>query len=344
MVVASADSATSKHQMVDPAWLALTDEAVIEPDLPIVDTHHHAWDLPAGRYLFDDLVQDFGSGHRIDATVYVQCYSMYRADGPAEMKPVGETEFINGYAAMSASGKYGATRIAAGIVSSADILLGGRIDAVLDAHQAVAGARFKGIRPTTAWHEDAGLRAIEVAPGVMGNAQARAAIGRIAVRGLSLDLWNFFTQADEVADLCRAFPDLTVIVDHCGGPIGIGPYADRQEEGFAAWKGMIARIADCPNAVVKLGGLGMRYAGFGFNQWPAPPSSDDLVAAWGPHLRHCIDSFGPDRCLFESNFPMDKASCSYRVIWNAFKKLTRDFSAAERAAMFSGTARRVYRL
>ncbi len=316
----------------------------MEPELPIVDPHHHLWNLPTNRYLLDEALDDFTSGHRVTQTVHVQCRSMYRADGKEEMKPIGETEFVNGIAAQSASGEYGSVRVAAGIVGTTDLLLGKQVEPVLDAHMRAADPRFKGIRPSVVWHADSRVRPLDIPSRILLDSRARDAIACVEKRGLSLDLWAFFTQLDEVLDVCRAFPHLTVVVNHLGGPIGIGPYENRQEEVFLEWSTRLRRLADCENIVIKIGGLGMRYAGFRFNQEVMPPSSDRLVDDWKHYVHECIDIFGTERCMFESNFPVDRGMFSYQVLWNAFKKLTTNYSKGERDDLFSGTAKRTYRL
>lgn len=337
-------AATKAHIKADPAWLATRKEAIVEPDLQIIDPHHHLLDMPGKRYLFDDALADFQSGHNIVASVHVQSHSMYRADGPHEMKPIGETEFANGIAAQSASGLYGPGRMCAGIVGSADLLMGSRVEPVLEAHLRAGGSRFKGIRPTLAWHESTQVRALDIQPHILMQAQAREAIACIDRMKLSLDVWVFFTQLDEVVDVCRAFPGLTVIVNHTGGPVGIGPYAGQREAVFAEWLQRIDALAKCPNAFIKLGGQAMRYSGFAFNELPVAPSSDLLAEKWAPYFEACVEKFGASRCMFESNFPIDKGMCSYHVLWNAFKKISKGWSPSERADLFKGSAARAYRL
>lgn len=337
-------AALKAHIGVNHEWLAKRNEEIVEPELKIVDSHHHVWDMPSNRYLFDDLLADFNSGHRIVASVHVQCHSMYRADGPAEMRPVGETEFVNGIAAQSASGQYGPAKVCAGIIGTADLMLGGRAQPVLEAHMAAGGGRFRGIRPTLAWHESPQVRALDIPPSILMQKEAREAIACLSKLNLTLDAWLFFTQLDELLDVCRSFPDLKVIIDHCGGPVGIGPYEGRQDEVFAVWVEKLAALARCPNTRIKLGGQGMRYAGFQLNTLPAPPTSDLLVEKWRPHMEACIEVFGPDRCMFESNFPVDRGMCNYHVLWNAFKKMTRHYSASEREHLFSRTAADTYNL
>ena len=327
------------------AWLAQGSEAVIEPDLPIIDPHHHLWDRKQ-RYLLDEILSDINSGHDVRATVYLQCRSMYRADATPEMAPVGETEFVNGIAAMSASGAYGTARVCAGIVGFADLTLGAAARLVLEQHVAVAPDRFRGVRHSSTWHEDTSLLSSPVRPprGLLLQTRFREGFALLAPLGLSFDVWQFFTQLDDLVDLARAFPETTIVLDHLGGLLGIGPYEGKRQETFAAWRLAIARAAECPNISLKLGGLGMHTLGFGFETKPLPPTSEELATAWKPYLDAGIEAFGPDRCMFESNFPVDKTTCSYNTLWNAFKRVSAGYSSDERTALFSGTAARVYRL
>jgi len=320
-------------------------EEILEPERPICDPHHHLWDHPGRRYLIDELLADTGSGHNVVATVFVECMSMYRASGPPEMRPVGETEFVNGVAAMSASGGFGATRVASGIVSFADLALGDRVGAVLDRHLA-ASPRFRGIRHAAGWDASDQIRNSHTnpPPGLYADPRFRRGFAELAPRGLSFDAWLYHPQLPELTDLAKAFPDTTIILDHFGGPLGIGPYAGRRAEVFAAWKGAIRALADCPNVVVKLGGLVMPLNGFGFHKREQPIGSVELAEATRDWYLHTIECFGVERCMFESNFPVDKVSVSYRVLWNSFKRITAGFSVAERSALFHDTAVRVYRL
>ena len=330
---------------VRPEWLALHREEIVEPELPIVDPHHHLWDRPGDPYLLPQLLDDTGSGHNIVATLFVECRAMYRAEGPAPLRSLGETEFVNGVAAMSASGKYGATRACAGIVGNVDLRLGAAAREALEAHMRAAGERFRGIRNGSAWHKD-GIKATSAnpPPGLLLDAKFREGFAELAPLGLSFDGWLLHTQIGEFLDLARAFPGTTMILDHVGGPIGIGPYAGRRQEVFAEWSASIRELARCANVSVKLGGLAMHVGGFGFQLHPQPPSSEALAAAWKPYIETCIAAFGPERCMFESNFPVDKGMCSYAVLWNAFKHITAGASAAEKRALYSGTAARIYRM
>jgi L-fuconolactonase len=331
--------------MDQQTWLAQVEEDIIEPDLPICDPHHHLWDHPDSRYLLDELLADTGSGHNVVSTVFMECASMYNADAPEALKPVGETEFVNGIAAMSASGAYGATRACLGIVGFADLCLGAAVGEVLDA-QAAASPRFRGIRHASGWDVSADVRNSHTQPvqHLLADMKFREGFAELGKRGMSFDGWMYHTQIHELTDLARAFPDTTIIFDHFGGPLGIGPYAGKREAIFDAWRGAVADLAECPNVVAKLGGLVMPVNGFDFHKADRPATSEALATATRDYYLHAIDRFGVDRCMFESNFPVDRASCSYHVLWNSFKRITADFSAADKAAAYHDTAVRTYRL
>jgi L-fuconolactonase len=330
-------------------WLDQVQEAALEPDLPIIDPHHHLWDYPKvenGRYLLDELLADINTGHNVVATVFVECGSMFRADGPEALRPVGETEFVQGIAAMSASGVYGKTRVAAGIVGFADLLLGARVREVMEAHIAASPNRFRGIRHAVSWHESPDIRNAHSKPpqGLLLHKTFREGFAQLAPLGLSFDAWLFHTQIDELTDLARAFLDTTIVFDHFGGPLGIGPYAGKADEVFNTWCKSVDELARCPNVVAKLGGINMTLNGFAWNKREKPPTSQQLADATQRYYLHAIEQFGPTRCMFESNLPMDKLSCSYAVLWNSFKRIAANFSAAEKAALFHDTAARVYRI
>jgi predicted TIM-barrel fold metal-dependent hydrolase len=330
----------------DPAWLAQRQEEIIEPGLEIVDPHHHLWDRPGHRFLIDQLLADTGSGHNITQTVFIECGSMYRVDGPVEMKPVGETEFVNGTAAMSASGQYGPTRLCRGIVGHADLRLGDAVARVLEAQITAGDGRFRGIRHSVTWDTSDVLSRgrTNSLKGQMYDSAWRAGFARLAPLNLTFEAWLYHPQLADLADLARAFPQTTIILNHVGGPVGIGPYKDKKAETFAQWKGGITEVAKSPNVVVKLGGLGMTFGMFDFYAREKPPSSTELETAYRPYIETCIAAFGVDRGMFESNFPPDGASSSYPILWNAFKRLAAGYSASEKTMLFSETARRVYRL
>jgi predicted TIM-barrel fold metal-dependent hydrolase len=331
-------------------WLDLTAEEPLEPALPICDPHHHLWDQVTGRvaprYLLDEILEDVGSGHTIVSTVFIECGAMYRRGAAEALRPVGETEFVNGIAAMSASGLYGPTRLAAGIVGTADLRLGKAVGDVLDAQIAAGGGRFRGIRRSAARDDDPAVPRHRTAPpaGLFGQADFRAGFAELAPRGLTFEAWCYHPQIPEVTALARAFPDTTIILNHFGGPIGVGSYAGRKREVYAGWQTAIAELATCPNVVAKLGGINMEVNGFGWHERPRPPSSQELAEATRPYYEFTIEKFGPRRCMFESNFPVDAVTCSYTVLWNSFKRLTAGHSAADKAALFHDTAARVYRL
>ncbi len=329
-----------------PEWLALRQEAIIDPARPIVDPHHHLWDRDGQRYLIEEISADIGSGHNVIATVYVEARSMYRAHGPEALRPVGEVEFANGAAAMSASGGYGPAAVCAGIVGHVNLLLGDGARSVLEAEIAAGGGRFRGIRHSSAWDADADVAGMYATrpKGLLLDSTFRRGFACLAPLGLSFDAWLFHPQIGELTDLARAFPDTRIVLDHCGGPAGIGSYANRREEIFPDWRRSILEIARCPNVSVKLGGLGMRLLGHDFHERPLPPSSEQLAAAWRAYIETCIEAFGPARAMFESNFPPDKGQCSYQVIFNAFKRLVAPCSEAEKTALFSKTATDFYRL
>jgi predicted TIM-barrel fold metal-dependent hydrolase len=328
-------------------WIDRTREEPLEPELPIIDPHHHLWDRRGNRYRLDELLADI-DGMNVRQTVFVECSSMYRAGGPEEFRVVGETEWVQGIAAQSASGGFGETRVAAGIVGSADLRLGDRVAPVLEAQIAASPQRFRGIRHRAAW---AAPDVIPNQPATAGtppqlllDADFRKGFALLRTYGLTFEAWLYHTQISDLVDLAKAFPDTTIIFNHLGGPLGVGTFAGKHAEYFPQWKRDIAAVAAYPNVVMKVGGIQMVVNGFGWNEREKPPTSDDLIEVNRPWYLHAIEQFGPSRCMFESNFPVDRLSCSYTVLWNQFKKLTRDFSKEERAAMFHDTAKRVYRL
>lgn len=327
-----------------PEWLKQTVETPLDPALPICDPHHHFWDRPEERYLMEELLRDVRSGHTIVSTVFIECREMWRKGGPEEMRPIGETEFVEGI--VGPKGKHGDTAVAAGIVGFADLTLGAAVAPVIEAHLAASPNRFRGIRYSCTWDASPAVKTATpgIPPGVMLDSNFRAGLACLKRSGLSFEAWLYHPQLPELASLARAVPDVPMILNHVGGLLGVGPYAGKRDEVFQIWKRGIAEVASCPNVVVKLGGLGMVRCGFDWHTRPAPPSSTELVDATAPYYLFCIEKFGPNRCMFESNFPVDKVSFSYGVLWNAFKRMTQSFSPAERAALFHDTAARVYRL
>lgn len=342
-------------------------EPILEPDLPIIDPHHHLWDRTAAvlaqmpspdhpfaavirrvpRYLLDELLADLRSGHNVRATVFLECGAMYRASGPASLKCIGETEFVNGIAAMSASGIYGEVRACAGIVGHADLRLGDAVEDVLRAHIHAGNGRFRGIRHSASCDADPGVLgplSDRNPPGLYRDAAFRSGFKWLHRLGLSFDAWLLEPQLPDLIDLTQSFPDTQIVLDHVGTPLGIASYAGKRDARFSIWRDNIRALAKSQNVSVKLGGLAMPFCGFAsFDAEPLAPSIQ-LAEEWRPYVETCIEAFGADRCMFESNFPVDSGSCTYPVLWNALKRISARYSPAEKTALFSGTAARVYRI
>jgi predicted TIM-barrel fold metal-dependent hydrolase len=345
-------------------------ETILEPDLPIVDPHHHVWHLPDAlldgldqlqgkdgtdiarmyrlhrRYLIDELTADLNSGHNIRATVFADAHTMYRASGPAELKSLGEIEFVTGFSAMAESGIFGDTRFCAGIIGSVDLTLGDRVADILPLHIQMAGGRYRGIRPPALLANDrlASIKGVLGQPHVLMDPRFLEGARHLAPLGLSLDLLVFVNQLPEVMHVARALPDTRIVLNHTGGPIGIGPYAENREEHFADWRAKMKEMAACENVVVKVGGLGMPLCGFPTSALVERAGSEALARDWAPHIETAIELFGAERCMFESNFPIDGVTARYPSIWNAFKRVVRAYSADEKSALFARTAARTYRI
>jgi len=329
----------------NPAWLASTREEVIDPALPIVDPHHHLWIENGVPYLLDELLDDLNDGHRVLATVFVQAHYGYRTSGPAHLAPVGETEKVAAMA-RDARARRARTEVAAGIVAHADLLLGEAVDEVLIAHRLAADGRLRGIRHSVSRDElfPNGIVLHPAPAGLLADSRYRAGLRRLIDHGLLYEAMLYHRQLPELTALATALPDLDIVLDHIGCIIGVGPYEGRERESFDEWLRDMRDLSRRPNVRVKIGGFGMIICGPRWHERAAPPSSIELADAWRPYVESCIDLFGPERCMFESNFPVDKAMYSYRTLWNAFKRLTAGASAGERTALFSGTAARTYRL
>jgi L-fuconolactonase len=311
-------------------------EETLDPDLLICDPHHHLWNRPGSRYMVEELRADTDSGHRVLRTVFVECQSGYRTAGPEPFRPVGETDFV---VAADPDG------FIAGVVGFAD-LRAPEVEDVLAAHVEAGAGRFRGIRHASAWDPSPDIRPSHTSPppGLLGDPAFRSGFAALGRAGLSYDAWLYHPQINELTDLARAHPDVPIILDHLGGPLGIGPYGGRRDEMLKDWRLAMRDLARCPNVVIKLGGIGMPIFGMRWHHQPGGTTSEELAAAWGGEIRWCVEQFGVDRCMFESNFPVDKASCSYAVLWNAFKRITVHASPSEKAALFHDTATRTYRL
>jgi len=335
---------------LNDTWLAQVREEPIEPELPICDCHHHLWGrrehTPSPRYLLPDFLADIEVGHNIVSTVFVDSNAMYRAGGSRAMAPVGEIEFANGVAAMAASGLYGETRVAAGIIGHADMRLGEKAGAVLDAMIRAAPGRFRGIRHAAAFDEDDALPVHRDAPRahLLLDETFCKGVAEVAKRGLIYECYLWHKQLDELTDLARAFPDLKIVVNHCGGPLGAESYQGKRDEVTAAWRKSLAELAKCENVVVKLGGVNMLVTGHGWEKRETPPTSDEMLAAAGPYIDYAIECFGTDRGMFESNYPAERHTCGYGPLWNFLKKSVKGFSAGEKAKLFHDNAARFYRL
>ena len=329
--------------MAEPENQQTAAEAPLEPGLPICDPHHHLRERPNDRYFLQEFIQDISTGHNVVATVCVENRAMYRKEGPEAMKPVGETEFFDSVAAQAAADPNLSTRVAARIVGHADLRLGQSVEQVLEAHLMASPNRFRGIRHSTTWDKSEAIRS-DAQPGLLADNTFRRGFACLKRYGLSFDAWLYHPQLPELVDLARAFPDVTIILDHIGGPLGVGPYKGKRDEVFRSWSAAIADLSTCTNVSVKLGGVGSTRSGYDWHERAVQPSSAELANAMAPYFDFCIEKFGVHRCMFESNFPVDKASYSYVSIWNAFKRLTQSHSLAERQALFHDTAARIYRL
>ena len=326
-------------------WQAGTQETAVDPHLPIIDPHHHLREGESGRYHLSELAADLAGGHNILATVFIDSQTRYRREGPELLRPVGETEFV--VASLAAEHEQAPSQCSpcAGIVGRLDLTYGAEVREGLEAHIAAGAGRFRGIRDPLMWDASDINYGVRRPPADrMKDPRFRAGFAQLAPLDMTFDAWLFHPQISLLTDLARSYPATNIILNHIGAPLGVGPYTDRRADVFALWRASLAELASCSNVVVKLGGLGMLFFGFGFHLRAVPPSSDELAAAWRPYIETCIDAFGPGRCMFESNFPVDKQSCSYTVLWNAFKKITAACSADEKAKLFFGTANRIYRL
>lgn len=349
---------------------AISSEPILEPDLPIIDAHHHLWFMPAAtlaalerqpgltakalvptfrrhaRYLFDEYLGDLNAGHNVRATVYVEANAMYRRDGPEALRSVGEIEFANGMAAIAASGVMTDIQMCAAIVGSVDLRLGDAVEDVLLAHIQAGGGRYRGIRAKHVVYDSDPRIAGNVggAPHLLLDKTFREGFRYLAKHGLSYDAWQLEYQLPDLIDLARAFSDTQIIVNHVGGLFALGPYEGRVQERFQAWRNNIFALAQCPNVAIKLGGLGMPASGLPTSFRTTPPTSQEIANDWRPYIETCIEAFGVSRCMFESNYPVDGAAANYPIIWNTFKRIVSGASADEKAALFSGTAARIYRI
>jgi predicted TIM-barrel fold metal-dependent hydrolase len=330
---------------VDEAWLARGLEPALEPALPIIDPHHHLWERPQNSYFLPQLTADLASGHDFRATVFIECTSTYREDGPPELRPLGETAFVAGVA-REVEERGDRCQVCAAIVGYVDLRLGEAVRPILEAHAKLAEGRLRGMRHNAMLHPDFDfpLPKAKTPPSreMLLDPAFRAGLACLAPLGLVYECWVFHTQLGEFESLAKAMPDTIMVLDHVGGPLDVDKTPESAARVFAEWRRGMERVARLPNVRVKIGGLGMRLFGPDFRARPTPPSSMELAESWLPYVETTIALFGPSRCMFESNFPVDKSVTSYGVLWNAFKRLAAGFSAAEKSDLFFGTAARTY--
>lgn len=336
-----------RARSIDPAWLAAAEpEEILDPDLAIVDTAHHLYGptAPPGTYLLEEYLADLSGGHRVVASVYVECGSFFRPSGPEHLRSLGETEAVAGLAAIAESGAYGPTRVGAAIVGKVD-LAHPEAASALDAHLEISGGRFRGVRDPAAYDSDpsVGNWSTSDGPGRYVSPEFQRGARELFERGLSLDALVFFHQLRDVVDLARAFPEGRIVLGHCGSPLGYGPYTDRDEV-FRTWRTQLVELARCENVTVKLGGMMIRLAAFDYLNSPRPATSTELYQAWAPYIDTCLELFGPNRCMVESNLPIEKCGIAPRALFNALKRFAGGGSEAEKRAVLSGTAREFYRL
>ena len=331
-------------------WLSLNKEDALEPDMPICDPHHHLWDFKENftqpTYLLPDILKDVNSGHNIVSTVFIECGAMYNPQNSISKNVILEAEFVNGIAAMSESGLYGKTKIAAGIVGSAPLLIGKKVIDILDRLMSISPERFKGIRSQAAMHPDGTIPESRARPpeGVYINEKFQEGFAELAPRNLSFEAWCYHPQIPQLIELAKKFTDTTIIFNHFGGPLGIGSFKNKHEEVYEFWKQNIKELSKCKNVFAKLGGIAMKINGYEWHKNSLPPSSDELLNKTKNYYETSLEYFGAERCMFESNFPVDKLSCSYVNLWNSFKKLTKNYSKNDRALLFHDTASKIYKL
>jgi len=327
----------------DNGWLAKHDETILEPEISIVDPHHHLWLRGGYTYLMPELAVDMASGHNITATIFAECHSMYRQDGPEAERSLGETEFVTGQAAMSASGEFGGGGACVAMFGNVDMTLGTDVEALLEQHIVASGDRFRGVRYSTGWDADEKIRNVVPQAGMLVDSRTKDAAAVLSRMGLELDSWLYHPQLDEVAELADGQPNLTIVLNHVGSPILGGPYRGKRDEVFEDWKAKICRVGERENVFVKLGALPIRMPDFEGDR-SLPPGSAEVAAAWRPWIDTCIEAFTPARSMFESNFPVQKRWCSYQVCWNAFKRIAANYSEGEKVNLFAGAAARAYKI
>ena len=333
-------------------WIDRVKEDVIDPERSIIDPHHHLWKGPINppgikesyRYMLEDLWRDTSSGHNIEKTVFIDCGQEYYSSGPEKFKPVGETEFVVGIAQEAERDKSKAQ--IAGIIGHANMMLGTSVKEVLELHIEKGEGLFRGIRHAGGWDEDERVKNAHShpTPHIYLEEDFQLGLQELSSMNLVFDTWHYHNQISDLTKLAKNLPDLIIVHDHFGGPLGIGPYKGKREEIFKQWQEDIYELSQCKNVYAKLGGLAMPVNGWAWHKNEYPASSNDIITEQSRYYLHTIDCFGSKRCMFESNFPVDKQSVSYHVIWNAYKKLVKDFDEQDKHNLFYGTAEKVYKL
>lgn len=307
-----------------------------------IDPHHHLWDRGGERYLVDEFSVDLAVVGSPEGTVYVECLNSYRESGSKHLRSLGEAQF---FVDLIRDPDSALRNIVTGFVGNGDLALGHDLADVLDGYADIAGESFRGVRYCVAWDKDERIHtAFETHRGMLLQSNLGDSVAYLRHRGLSLDLWVYFTQLDEVKHFLAKNPGVEVVLNHCGGPIGVGRFAGKREEVFCSWRKGLADVAAHEEVCIKFGGLGMALAGFGWHKRDKWPVISDYVQAWRPYFDVCLELFGPERIMFESNFPVDRKGCDYGSLWSAFLGLADNLSDSERDALFFSTARRVYRL
>lgn len=324
------------------------DETIVDPDLPIVDAHHHLFIRPTMRYMPEEYLADVLPGHNVVASVYVEGGAFFRPTGPEALKPLGEIEFANGVGAMAAAGAYEGVRICSAIVGYADFRLGSAVGELFDRAIATAPDRFRGIRQITMDHpsETPWQYFMSGRPpaGVLHHPNFRTGFSELARRDLVFDAAVFHNQLGDVAMLADAFPNTQFVLNNLGTAMNLDSKAEDRSAGFATWKAALLDIAKRANFACKISGLGMPFWGFGLHERSGPIGSDELVPLWRPYVEAAVEAFGPGRCMMASNYPPDGRSCGIVPLFNALKRITANYSSDEKAALFSGTASSVYSL
>ena len=324
-------------------WLNQHSEEIIDAERPIIDPHHHLWP-GENKYLLEDLWADTSSGHNIKHTVFIECTQEFLTSGPDHLKPIGETIFVKKIA--DEAKKVPSKSQISGIVSHVDMTLGEGINEVLDLHFLHGESLFKGIRRAGGWDPHENMRNSHHSPpkDMYLSDIFNKSLKILGEKGLVFEAWQYHHQINQVSILAREHPNLKIVLNHFSGPIGIGPYKDLRNEIFEQWKKDIDELVKNKNVYAKLGGLAMPINGYNFHKQSMPPSSDQIVEAQKNYYDYSIKSFGPERCMFESNFPVDKQSVSYHVIWNAFKKISKDYTEEDKEYLFLKSAENFYSL